>query len=170
MTPDRLAVAQRVLRWRPTVDAANTTGGDPWLILAVVAQESAGDPCAVRVEPDFWARYKDGIIADLAKAGMARWARFPDVVSASYGLMQVMVPVALERGITLAFPTSLCDPETGIRAGIAQLDYCFSKVPAGTTTPIVEALQRYNGGADASYAPGVQAWRTDLMTAAGGGG
>lgn len=163
MTPDRRAVCDRVLRWRSTVDAANTSGTDPWLVLAVIAQESAGDPCAIRVEPDFYLRYKSGIIADLAKAGMARWARFPDLVSASYGLCQVMFPVALERGIALAFPTSLCDPEIGIRAGIAQLRYCFSKVPAGTTTPIVEALSRYNGGADSGYAPSVQAWRADLM-------
>ena len=120
----------------------------------------------MRVEPEFWQRYKPGIIADLARAGMARWARWPDLVSASYGLMQVMVPTALERGIALAYPTSLCDPATGIRAGVAQLTWCFAQVRKDSTTPIVEALSRYNGGGDADYPALVEAWRRELRAAA----
>lgn len=154
-----------VLRWMGLVEQI-APSRDKWLILAVIGAESGGDPCAGRVERGFWARYRAGTVVDLHKAGLGHWEQYPDVVSASYGLMQVMVPTAIEAGITLTYPWSLCDPTTGIRAGVAVLEKCFSRVEKDDKEPIRAALLHYNGGGDSLYPDRVLAWRTDLMLAA----
>lgn len=133
----------------------------PELVLAVIAQESSGDPCAVRVERGFWQRYQTNIEA-IIKATPSRlddpWIKFPDFASSSYGLMQVMYIVAIERGISLRFPTSLCDPEVGVTAGCRQLQWLMRQVGNDKT----RALLRYNGGGDKGYPAKIFGWQEKL--------
>src|ERR1700735_1296507 len=64
---------------------------DPALVCAIVEQESAWDPHAIRYEPAFRTRY----VAPLGLAPTEEVAR-----SMSWGLMQVMGQVAREHGFT----------------------------------------------------------------------
>jgi soluble lytic murein transglycosylase-like protein len=167
MTPAEATVCQRVLRYAPTVDRrVGGYGLDRWLLLGLIAQESAGKSGAVRVEREFWARYQAGILADLAKAGLSKWAKYPDLVSASYGLTQMMFPVALERGMVLEYPTDLCDPETGIEAGCRQLARCLAQA-AAAVDPVKASLLRYNGGGNLNYPAHVLGWVALLHEVAG---
>src|SRR5665213_3230992 len=78
---------------------------EPALVCAVIEQESAWNPWAVRYEPGFLSRY----VAPLYTAGklsaMEAYTR-----SMSWGLMQVMGQVAREFGFKEASLVELCDP------------------------------------------------------------
>jgi soluble lytic murein transglycosylase-like protein len=89
-------------------EAAQAASLDPLLVQAVIAQESSGRPWAYRFEPLFWERYlKDN----------PRWADAdPGRVSASYGLMQVMFPTAVDYGFT-GTPEDLFNIETNLTYG-----------------------------------------------------
>lgn len=165
-----------IARWRGIVKAKALAHGLPHdLVLAIVGQESSGNPFAIRVEEGFFNRYLPGLrnlVAHTASRRDDHWFQYRQVFACSYGLMQVLYPVALERGLELRFPTELCDPATGVEAGCRQLRYLAGRIlardgrehanvwtdPAATRT----ALLLYNGGGDQKYPDKVLAWRDRL--------
>lgn len=117
---------------------------DPVLVEAVVVQESSGNTDAFRFEPNFYNRY-------IKPKGLFP-GQNPRRVSSSYGLMQVMYPVALEDGYPKDLPPEdLFKPEQGIRAGCRRLrkltdwaDKGWPQVPAERR--LLAVLASYNGG------------------------
>src|ERR1700739_2568378 len=85
---------------------------DPQLVCAVIEQESAWTPWAVRYEPAFLTRY----VAPLYTAGKLS-ATEAYTRSMSWGLMQLMGHVAREVGFEDASLAELCDPATGVEFG-----------------------------------------------------
>jgi soluble lytic murein transglycosylase-like protein len=112
---------------------------DPALVCAVIEQESAWDPHAIRYEPGFRAHY----VAPLGLPPTEEVAR-----SISWGLMQVMGQVAREHGFTGKFLAALCEPAVGLDLGCAALASRLAEA-AGKIT---RALELWNGGAEPSYA------------------
>lgn len=123
---------------------------DAALIMAVIEQESGGNPYAIRVERGFWRRYGAAVIRN-AQATVTslddKWAAYPDFAACSYGLMQILWVTAAEFGVIPQYPTELCDPETNIDAGCRKLSSCFRKVGGGREG----ALLCYNGGGNPAY-------------------
>lgn len=110
-------------------------GLDPDLVQAVALVESSGLTHAYRFEPAFWDRY----LHDKPEWDGANPAR----VSASYGLMQVMFPVAVEHGMPRSDPPEylfvpLIGLDYGCRVLAARLAWAQGDVSA--------ALASYNGG------------------------
>ena len=105
------------------------------LVTAVVLTESSGQTHAYRHEPAFWRRYLEG---------KPEWdGANPARVSASYGLMQVMFPVAVEFGYARHDPPEyLFVPLIGLDYGCKvlreRMDWAKGDVRA--------ALASYNGG------------------------
>ena len=131
----RLALAKK---WAPKY------GLDPFLVCAVIEQESAWNPWAMRFEPGFLARYIIPLkIADPTEAH----AR-----ATSFGLMQAMGQIAREQGFGGRFLTELCDPDVGVAIGCRKLQECFSVHGDAET-----ALLAYNGGGNLAYAEQVLA-------------
>jgi len=125
-------------------DAARTHGLDPLLVVAIVLQESAANTDGFRHERNFWNRYLKS---------RPEWAQAnPRRVSSSYGLMQVMYPVAVERGLSRAMPPeALFVPALGLAYGCLQLRWLSDKMDAAYPLATVEArrkavLASYNGG------------------------
>ena len=130
--------------WPLIQEIATSFSIDPALVGAIVLQESGARTDAFRFEPLFWARY-------LSKK--PEWKGFnPRRVSASYGLMQLMYPVAVERGMTQAWPPeALFIPDTGLSWGCKQLarieDLLIVKAPLATPEErLLALLASYNGG------------------------
>jgi soluble lytic murein transglycosylase-like protein len=134
---------------------------NPALVCAIVEQESAWDPHAIRYEPAFRTRY----VAPLGLPPTEEVAR-----SISWGLMQVMGQVAREHGFKAKSLAALCDPATGIAIGCAvfaaKLRASANAGPrvtnssdaAGVAADVVErALELWNGGANQAYAAQVLA-------------
>jgi soluble lytic murein transglycosylase-like protein len=115
---------------------------DPALVCAVIEQESAWNPWAVRYEPGFLSRY----IAPLYTAGKLS-ATEAYTRAMSWGLMQVMGQVAREFGFKEAALSELCDPATGIEFGCRILAVRLARARGDTPA----ALLAWNGGADANY-------------------
>ena len=147
MTLARTAAAQHTL--------------DPALICAIVEQESAWDPHAIRYEPAFRTRY----VAPLGLPPTEEVAR-----SISWGLMQVMGQVAREHSFTGKSLAALCDPATGLAIGCAVFatklrsaaNDAVSVANEGDAASVAvnnveHALALWNGGANASYAAQVLA-------------
>ena len=87
----------------------------PELVGAIVEQESAWNPWALRYEPEFYEKYvapqiARGAIADVTESRARAF---------SWGLMQVMGQVAREHGFTSEPLVSLCDPAVGLRSAAA---------------------------------------------------
>jgi len=134
---------------------------DPALICAIVEQESAWDPHAIRYEPAFRTRY----VAPLGLPPTEEVAR-----SISWGLMQVMGQVAREHNFTAKSLAALCDPATGLAIGCSVF---AAKLRASTNDPasaanngdaatvaanvVHRALELWNGGANQAYAAQVLA-------------
>jgi soluble lytic murein transglycosylase-like protein len=112
---------------------------DPALVCAVIEQESAWDPHAIRYEPAFRTRY----VAPLGLPSTEEIAR-----SISWGLMQVMGQVGREHGFTGKSLAGLCDPMAGIEIGCRVLS---AKISAAAGN-IPRALTLWNGGANPNYA------------------
>src|SRR5580658_985408 len=98
---------------------ASVHGLDSALVCAVVEEESAWDPHAIRYEPGFRASY----VAPLNLPCTEEIAR-----SISWGLMQVMGQVAREHGFQRPFLSALCDPSAGLTIGCIVL---AAKLAAG---------------------------------------
>jgi soluble lytic murein transglycosylase-like protein len=124
---------------------------DPDLVQAVCLTESSGLTAAYRYEPDFWLRYLNG---------KPQWdGAVPQRVSASYGLMQVMYPVALEQGYDRNDPPEhLFLPLVGLEFGCRKL----REVLAWARGDVDAALAAYNGGKTADNKSGVMPKRNQL--------
>lgn len=121
---------------------------DPDLVTAVCLVESGGRTSAYRYEPAFWMRYL---------AGKVEWeGENPERVSASYGLLQVMYPVARELGYPRSeAPEGLFVPTCGLEYGCRTLADRMAWAKGDTQA----ALAAYNGGKSKDNGPGVAAKR-----------
>ena len=137
--PELIELARRI---------AASHGIDPPLVCAVIEQESAWNPWAVRYEPGFLSRY----IAPLYTAGKFS-ATEAYTRAMSWGLMQVMGQVAREFGLIEASLAELCDPVTGIDFGCKILANRLAR----SKGDVAAALQAWNGGANANYSAEVLA-------------
>lgn len=108
---------------------------DPALVTAVVLTESSGRTHAYRYEPGYWLRYC---------AANPRFMHLnPRRIAASYGLMQVMYPTALDRGYPDTLdPEHLFVPRIGLEYGCRHLAFLLDR-NAGV---VDAALAQYNGG------------------------
>jgi soluble lytic murein transglycosylase-like protein len=108
---------------------------DPALVRAVVMTESSGLTHAYRYEPGYWLRYC---------APNPRFAALnPRRVAASYGLMQVMFPTALDRGYPEHMePEHLFVPQIGLEYGCRHLRFLLDRCDG----VVDQALAQYNGG------------------------
>jgi soluble lytic murein transglycosylase-like protein len=108
---------------------------EPDLVIAMAIVESAGLPSAFRYEPSFWLRYMSGKV---------EWeGEQPERVSASYGLLQVMYPVARELG----YPRT--EPPEGLFVPMIGLEYgcrAFAERLAWAKGDTRKAVAAYNGG------------------------
>ena len=120
-------------------NAAAQDSLDPALVCAIVEQESAWDPHAIRYEPAFRTRY----VAPLGLPPTEEVAR-----SISWGLMQVMGQVAREHGFAGKSLAALCEPAAGLAIGCAVF---AAKLRAGSDD-VQRALMLWNGDANANYA------------------
>ena len=120
-------------------NAAAQDALDPALICAIIEQESAWDPHAIRYEPAFRTRY----VAPLGLPPTEEVAR-----SISWGLMQVMGQVAREHGFAAKSLAALCDPAAGLAIGCA----VFAAKLRASADDVQRALTVWNGSANASYA------------------
>lgn len=122
-------------------DAAIQHGLNPDLVIAVCLVESGGVAASYRYEPVFWTRYM---------RDKSQWHNaVPERVSASYGLMQVMYPVACELGYT-GEPETLCVPTIGLDYGCRKLAQTLKWAKGD----VASALAAYNGGMTRDNAPG----------------
>lgn len=131
----------RTRYWNEILVAAKIHQLDPTLVEAVVVQESSGNTDAFRFEPNFYNRY-------IKPKGLFP-GQNPRRVSSSYGLMQLMYPVAVELGYKEP-PEKLFQPETGLYWGCVKLR---ALTDWAATFPLATPLQRttavlaaYNGG------------------------
>ena len=127
---------------------------DPATVCAVIEQESAWNTYAIRSESKsgFARRYGRAyarIVRQTVSKRDDRWFRYPDIFYTSYGLMQVMYPVAVEQlgGDDLQYPTLLCMPEIGISYGCSLLAL---KIRAAGGA-VHKGLLYYNGGGNPRY-------------------
>lgn len=120
-----------------THDASRRHGLDARLVEAIIRTESSGLANAYRFEPAFWGRY-------LKDHPLYRH-RDPKAVSASYGLMQVMYPVAVENGYTGA-PEGLYDVSTNLDIGCKYLAALLRWARVPPTVGRDAAIAAYNGG------------------------
>tara|TARA_R110000824_G_scaffold175730_2_gene354468 strand:+ start:165 stop:665 length:501 start_codon:yes stop_codon:yes gene_type:complete len=121
----------------------------PALLAGLVLTESSGNPWAIRPEPGFWRRYYKGIkalVEGTKSKADDRWLRYPDIASCSYGLCQIMLPVAWENGFRARFPTELLDPKINVELGAKILSNHTKR-----SRSITGGLLRYNGGGDPQY-------------------
>lgn len=166
---------EKVFRWRKLAEKwGRQTGCPPALILAVIEQESGGDPGATRHEPEYLKRYGARCREIARVCGLSL-----EDVATSYGLMQLMLPLAwgymgpAARKEPIA---ALLDPDQNVRFGAAHLGVLLRKglskhndvvslalgAGGGIDAAIVRAAAgRFNGaGSGSAYARNVCAlWR-----------
>src|SRR4030088_1718193 len=117
--------------------AAAAQSLDPALVCAVIEQESAWNPWAIRYEPAFFAKYVATLYTNNKVSASEAYAR-----GFSWGLMQVMGQVARETGFDALFLSELCDPAQGLAAGCKVLHKKFDAMGGDTT----RALLAWKGG------------------------
>lgn len=143
--------------YRKEIEAAALTHAiDPDLLEALVLTESSGQTDAFRFEAGFFQLYlKDKPL--YAKENPRR-------VSSSYGLCQIMYPVAVELGYTGA-PEGLFAPEMSLNYGAKKLASLL-KWSGGDVTKALGGYNAGHGGWDSapgrSYAASVQKTLADL--------
>jgi soluble lytic murein transglycosylase-like protein len=115
---------------------------DPALVCAVVEQESAWNPFALRYEPAFFAKYVAPLYTNNKIIASEAYAR-----GFSWGLMQVMGQVARESGYDAPYLSAICDPQQGLAIGCKVLRKKFDAAGGDTT----RALLAWNGGANPQY-------------------
>ena len=134
--------------------AAAAQSLDPALVCAVVEQESAWNPWAIRYEPLFFAKYVASLYTNNKVSASEAYAR-----GFSWGLMQVMGQVAREFGFDAPFLSALCDPEQGLALGCKVLRKKFDAADGDAT----RALLAWNGGGNPAYAAQVLARRLHYL-------
>jgi soluble lytic murein transglycosylase-like protein len=126
-------------------EAAEDYGLNPKIVEAVVLVESSGFTHSYRYEPEFWKRYMEG---------KSQWqGANPRRVSASYGLMQCMYPVAVELGFT-GEPEELFQPNVGLKYGCLKL----KELLAWSKGNVDQALAGFNGGKGGNAHPPYRNW------------
>lgn len=120
--------------YRQQIQAAAVQWGlDPLLLEAQVIVESSGNADAFRFEQGFWSNYLKG---------KAEWTgQIARRVSSSYGLMQIMYPVAKEIGFG-GKPEELFVPEVNLYWGCKK----FKQLLDWANGDVQKALVAYNGG------------------------
>jgi soluble lytic murein transglycosylase-like protein len=136
MTPKELVALAR--------SAASRHQLYPEIVCAIIEQESAWNPWAIRYEPAFYDRY----ILPLRSRGEITHETEARARATSWGLMQVMGQVARETGFAKAFLSELCDPIAGIETGCA----VFDRKLAAAEGNVARALLLWNGGGNSHYA------------------
>ena len=122
--------------------AATAQSLAPALVCAIVEQESAWNPWAMRYEPAFFAKYIAPLYTNNKVTACEAYAR-----GFSWGLMQVMGQVAREVGFDAPFLAALCDPPQGLAIGCRVLRKEFDAM-AGDVT---RTLLAWNGGGNPGY-------------------
>lgn len=115
---------------------------EPALVCAVIEQESAWNPWAMRYEPLFFARYVAPLFTNNKVSASEAYAR-----GFSWGLMQVMGQTARENGFSEEFLSALCEPRQGIATGCLVLQ----RKLAAAGGDVARGLLTWNGGANPSY-------------------
>lgn len=121
---------------------AEKYGLESSLVCAVIEQESAWNPWALRYEPAFYARY---IVPSLEVGHFG--ATEAHARATSWGLMQVIGQTAREVGFGGPYLSELCDPEVGIEIGCKYLSVLYSRTGNNTK----DALLKWNGGSNDLY-------------------
>jgi soluble lytic murein transglycosylase-like protein len=121
----------------------------PDLVCAIIEQESAWNPWALRYEPSFYAKY----IAPRMATGAIASATEAHARAFSWGLMQVMGQVAREHGFTGASLAALCEPATAVDIGCR----VFTAKLAVAEGRVERALALWNGGGNPDYPAAVLA-------------
>src|ERR1700736_884344 len=121
---------------------------DPALVGAVVEQESAWNPWAMRYEPAFFAKYVAPLYTNNKVGATEAYSR-----GISWGLMQVMGQVAREKGVSSLYLSALCDPANGLSIGCRVL----REKLAAASGDAAKALLAWNGGGNPDYAAEVLA-------------
>ena len=124
------------------------------LVCAVVEQESAWNPWAMRYEPAFFTKYVAPLYTNNKISATEAYAR-----GFSWGLMQVMGQVARESGFDAQFLSALCDPEQALAVGCKVLRRKLDAANGDST----RALLAWNGGANALYPAQVLACRAHYL-------
>ena len=137
---DQMAVPSQLIVLARKAAAAQSL--DPALVCAVIEQESAWNPWAMRYEPLFFAKYVASLYTNNKIGASEAYAR-----GFSWGLMQVMGQVARESGFDALFLSTLCDPEQGLAVGCKVLRKKIDAM-AGDTT---RGLLAWNGGGNPAY-------------------
>lgn len=92
---------------------------DPLLLKAVINTESSFNSKAYRFEPEFYDRYiKNNITYKNHK-----YYNDKNIISASYGLCQIMFTTFIEMGYNPKTPEELYDPDLNIKYGCKLLAY-----------------------------------------------
>jgi soluble lytic murein transglycosylase-like protein len=144
------------------VEAARSQIVDPTLFVALILNESSGDPMATRWERRFYIRYISDRPLDQLTRNVVRELdshqdqTFRHCLAYSWGLCQIMGVVAYENGFRGRHPWELLDPETNVKLGAQIFASRLGKI--GNSEPKLgraeierRALLAYNGGGDAEY-------------------
>lgn len=144
-----------VTQWAKSAEKWSLRTGTPTaLILATIHQESRGLPMATRYEPAYQEKYVNN--NDKNKRIARECGLTLDEVATSYGLMQLMFPLAYGYGARSK--EMLFDADQNIRLGAAHLSSLIKKCrfPITDTTCIRVVAGNYNGaGSNSSYARSV---------------
>lgn len=121
---------------------------DEKLIRAIIQTESSWNIFSIRIERGFWSRYFSGIknVFFNTPEKDEKWLSYPDLVSASYGLMQIMLTTAMELGFRFSYPTELLDPNTNIKWGCALLRKLYNRY--GDWNDVISAYNQGNNKKD----------------------
>ncbi len=155
---------EKMQKWRKLAEYwSRPTKCPAALILAVIQQESGGNPKATRFEPEYLKRYAKRC-KEIADAGDIS----EQEVAISYGLMQLMLPLAWgymspeQKQDGCGGIMTCLNPAQNIRFGAAHLGNLMKKA-APNGAPLDMAIVRtvagkYNGGgSDSAYARNVSA-------------
>ena len=134
-------------------------GLDPALVCAIIEQESAWNPHAIRYEPAFFARYVAPLFTNNKVEPPTNTEAHSRAIS--WGLMQVMGQSAREMGFAGHYLSELCDPAVGIEVGCTLFAYKL-RFAMGNTS---QALQSWNGGANPNYSAQVESRMAGYLSA-----
>jgi hypothetical protein len=146
-----MPTSDRVARWWPQADRWGVQAGvSQSLLLAVIHQESGGDPDASRYEPGYERAY---VLNSPDRLNLCEKLGMSTVDAAtSYGLMQLMFFTAYGYGAKSV--SMLLDPDQNVRFGAAHLAMLIKSRGSKEA-----ALAAYNGGGAAA-----QAYSQKVMT------
>lgn len=109
------------------------------VLIATISTESSGKPDGKRYEDQFYSRY----IKDQERWKNNPYYKFPERISSSYGLVQIMYTTAYDVGFRGA-PEDLLDPAKNIDAGAAFIASNSQKKEHGWDPPKIACA--YNAG------------------------